>query len=99
LTRSVRVLRRAQLDLVDIQAYVACDRPGAAEGLIDALVSRLHSLERFPGRGAVPRDAHLRRAGYRYLTHAEYLIFYKVLTRQVRVYRVLHGARQYAHLL
>jgi toxin ParE1/3/4 len=99
LRRSVRVLRRAQLDLVEIQAYVARDRPEAAQALVDALVGRLRSLERFPQRGAVPRDARLRRAGYRYLAHGDYLIFYKVLSREVRVYRVLHGARRYAHLV
>ena len=99
MTRSVQVLRRAQLDLVEIQAYVARDRPEAAEALVEALMRRLRGLERFPCRGAVPRDTRLRRAGYRYLAHAEYLILYKVLTRQVRIYRVLHGARQYAHLL
>ena len=78
---------------------MARDRPEAAETLIEGLVSRLRSLERLSDRGAVPRDSRLRRAGYRYLSHSDYLIFYKTLARQVRVYRVLHGAQQYAHLL
>jgi plasmid stabilization system protein ParE len=81
---SVRVLRRSQLDLVEIQAYVARDRPEAAEALVDALVGPLRTLERFPQRGAVPRDARLRRAGYRYLAHGDYLVFCRVLSRKVR---------------
>lgn len=50
-------------------------------------------------RGARPRDPSLQRAGYRYPAHGEYLVFYKVLVAQVRVYRVVHGRRSYSHLL
>ncbi len=97
--RAVRVLRRAQLDLLEIQAYVLHDSPGAAGRLIDALVAALGRLGRFPSRGARPRDDRLRRAGYRYVVHGEYLIFYKALRSSVRVYRVLHGRRIYRDLL
>ena len=38
-------------------------------------------------------------AGYRYVVHREYLIFYKVLGAYVRVYRVLHGRRMYRDIL
>lgn len=97
--RAVRVLRRAQLDLLELQAYVLHDNPAAAGRLIDALVVELARLGRFPSRGAHPRDERLRRAGYRYVVHGEYLIFYKVLGSHVRVYRVLHGRRMYRDLL
>ena len=97
--RAVRVLRRAQLDLLEIQAYVLHDHPAAGGRLIDALVGELARLGRFPSRGARPRDERLRRAGYRYVVHGEYLIFYKMLGSYVRVYRVLHGRRMYRDLL
>lgn len=97
--RTVRVLRRAQIDLLEIQTYVSRDRPPAAEALVGGMLERLQSLEGLPQRGAVPRDGRLRRAGYRYITHGDYLIFYKNLPGQVRVYRILHGRRQYTHLL
>ena len=70
--RAVRVLRRAQLDLLEIQAYVLHDDPTAAGRLIDALVAELARLGRFPSRGAHPRDERLRSAGYRYVVHGEY---------------------------
>ena len=92
-SRQVRILRRAQIDLLEIQAYVARDKPAAADVLVRRLLARLQSLETLSARGAVPRDARLRRAGYRYLRSGEYLIFYKVLATQVRVYRVVHGRR------
>lgn len=48
----------------------------------------------------MPRDPVLRQRGYRYLVfEGEHLIFYKVLPRQIRVYRVLRGRRAYQHLL
>lgn len=97
--RTVRVLRRAQTDLLEIQAYIRRDNPAAADVLVEALLGRLRALERFPMRGGRPRDAGLRRAGYRYLAHGEYLVFYKVLVSQVRVHRVVHGRRSYSHLL
>ena len=99
MTRPVRVLRRAQTDLLEIQAYIARDNPEAAETLVNAILDLLHSLGDLPERGALPKDAHLQRAGYRYVQHGEYLIFYKVLRSQVRVYRILHGRRLYKDLL
>lgn len=97
--RSVRILRRAQTDLMEIRDYVERDAPKAAERLVDRLVARMESLEHTPEVGVLPRDVVLRARGYRVLIEGEYLIFYKVLARQVRVYRVLHGRRKYRDLL
>lgn len=97
--RSVRVLRRAQLDLLEIQAYVLHDNPAAAVRLIENLLADVERLGRFPLRGARPKDEHLRKADYRYLVHGEYLIFYKVFASYIRVYRVVHGRRIFRRLL
>ena len=99
MTRSVRILRRAQADLNEIRDYVQRDRPKAAERLVDALLDRIESLAKLPERGVLPKDEVLRARGYRVLIENEYLIFYKVLRRQIRIYRVLHGRRKYRHLL
>ena len=97
--RPVRVLRRAQLDLLEIQAYLLRDDPAATTRLINQLVAELERLATFPSRGARPRDERLRKAGYRYVVRGQYLILYKVLRSNVRVYRVLHGRRMYRDLL
>jgi toxin ParE1/3/4 len=99
MTRSVRILRRAQADLLEIQAYIAHENPKAAESLVNEILALLESLSTFPERGVAPKDAYLRQAGYRYAPHGEYLIFYKVLRSQVRVYRIVHGRRLYKDLL
>ena len=97
--RRVRVLRRAQADLIEIQAYVARDKPDAADRLIGRILERLSRLEKFPERGAVPRDARLRKGGYRFLVEGEYLIFYRLKGREVRIYRVIQARRRYGGLL
>jgi plasmid stabilization system protein ParE len=37
-TRPVRVLRRAQTDLLEIQEYIAHENPGAAEAFVNAIL-------------------------------------------------------------
>jgi toxin ParE1/3/4 len=96
---AVRVLRRAQRDLIEIQTYVWRDNPAAAERLVEGLLQQIERLGDLPSRGALPKDLRLRTAGYRHIARGEYLIFYKVLPTAVRVYRVLHGRRRYRHVL
>ena len=99
MTRQIRVLRRAQVDLLEIQDYIARDNPAAAEDVIKAILDLIASLGEFSERGRIPKDAILKASRYRYLRHGEYLVFYKVLRLQVRVYRVVHGRRRYEEIL
>jgi len=96
---AVRVLGRAQGDLLEIQRYIAAESPGSADELVEQLLQAIASLAEQPRRGACPRDERLSRLGYRFLVCGSYLVFYKVLRRQVRVYRVLHGRRAYSGIL
>jgi plasmid stabilization system protein ParE len=97
--RTVRVLRRAQRDLQQIYDYVAREAPLRADSFIDGFLDAIESLDEFSDRGATPRDSVLRRRGYRYPKHRKYLVLYKVLQRQARVYRIVHAKRAYRHLL
>ena len=99
MTRQVRVLRRAQTDLLEMQRYIARDNPTVAQDMLKAILDLIASLGEFPERGQIPKDAVLRAAGYRYLRHGEYLVFSKVLRSQVRVYRIVHGRRRYEDIL
>jgi toxin ParE1/3/4 len=97
--RSVRVLRRARRDLQEIYDFVARETPVSADRIVDALFDAMASLETMADRGGRPRDPTLRATGYRFVVEGSYLVFYKVVGRQVRVYRVLHGRRRYRALL
>jgi len=97
--RTVRILRKAQADLEEIQRYVERDRPEAAERLVSRLLNRIETLERFPKTGVLPRDDRLRTLGFRVIMEGEHLIFYKLVRTQVRIYRVIHGRRKYKHMI
>ena len=99
MTRQIRVLRRAQVDLLEIRDYIARDNPAAAGDVIKAILDLIASLGEFSERGRIPKDAILKASGYRYLRYGEYLVFYKVLRLQVRVSRVVHGRRRYEEIL
>ena len=99
MTRTVRVLKRAERDLGEIHRYVARDKPSAADDLLERLLGAIESLSEHAERGARPRDERLLRLGYQYLVREPYLVFYKVLPRQVRSYRILHGRRLLGVLL
>ncbi len=96
---SIRVLRRAERDLQQIYEFVQREAPRRADAFIDRLLDAIQSLGTMPERGSVPRDPTLGAQGYRVLVHGDYLVFYKVQRRQVRIYRVLHGHRAYRGLL
>lgn len=99
MTRIVRVLRRAQRDLQQVYDFIAREAPSAADPFIDELLDAIESLSTMAERGANPRDETLKRQGYRFLVHGNFLVFYKVMRQQVRVYRVLRGNRAYRSLL
>jgi addiction module RelE/StbE family toxin len=97
--RRVRVLQRAERDLLAIQRYIARDSPGAADRVIDELLEAIASLDESALRGTVPSDERLKGLSFRFLVVPPHLVFYKVIRRQVRVYRVLHGKRAYQDIL
>ena len=95
----VKLLARAQADLRQIHAYVAADSPENARRFLAALRDTIFKLGDFPFAAPVPRDERLKKKGYRFVPHGEYLVFYKVNRNSVTVYRVLHGKRRYATIL
>jgi len=99
MTVPVRILRKAQADLLEIEAYIGRERPSAARRVVDRLLDAIDTLGENQRAGPLARDARLRRRGFRYLVGGRYLIFYKTGRGGVRVYRVLHGKREYRRLL
>jgi toxin ParE1/3/4 len=96
---TVRILRKAQADLLEIEAYIGRERPSAARRVLDRVLDAIDTLAESQRSGPLARDARLRRRGFRFLVTGRYLIFYKTGRSGVRVYRVLHGKREYRRLL
>lgn len=95
----VLYLPAAVRDLEEIVDYVRRDGLTRAEKLLDKLEVEIGRLARFPRLGVIPKDMHLARKGYRILIVDNYLVFYVVRGKTVRVRRVIHGARRYQFLL
>lgn len=84
------ILPAARADLIEIGDFIAQDNPGRALSFLAEIEAKmLQAAERpesFPARG----DVH---EGLRSARHGRYLIFFLDAGEEVRIIRVLHGAR------
>jgi toxin ParE1/3/4 len=84
-------------DLIAIAEYIRPHNPQRASTFVDELLDQCEALAEFPTRHPlVPRYEH---HGIRRCVHANYLIFYRVGSRQVEVIHILNGAQDYEALL
>ncbi len=96
---SLRYLRTAEQDLVEIFDYIARDNPAAAAALLEEFDQAIARLATHPFLGSMPKDERLQRLGYRILIISKYLVFYVIKGKIVQIRRILHGSRQYQFLL
>ncbi len=95
----IRYLTTAEDDLYSIADYIREDNPRAADRMIDRFEQAISRLELSPFAGKVPDDDELRKRSYRMLIVGKYLVFYKVKEKVVEIHHLIHGARDYKHLL
>jgi addiction module RelE/StbE family toxin len=95
----IRYLRSAEDDLYGIADYISQDNPRAANRMVDRLEQAINRLKLSPFAGKVPDDDELRKRNYRMLIIGKYLVFYKIKEKAVEIHRIIHGARNYKHLL
>lgn len=93
------MLPAAYSDLDEIFDYIVVDNPQAAEIILDNIMQALRRLEDFPHSGAPLIDRSLEKFNFRMVIVEPYIAFYRFVDNKVYVYRVLHGARNYPHLL
>ena len=93
----VRLTDQAEADLETIGDRIAEDDPPRAASFVRELREDCVGLYPMPGRfPLVPRyQGH----GVRRRVHGNYLIFYRVMSPEVIVIRILHGAMDYEDLL
>jgi toxin ParE1/3/4 len=98
-TAKVNILFPAEEDIQEIIDFIFEDRPSAADNMFEKFQLAFSRLAKNPLIGRKARDKRLSLLGYRYLVVGNYLIFYRVKSNVVYVYRVLHGARNYIEIL
>ena len=91
----MRVVRRPRFldDLGEAYAWIASDSERAAERLLDRVDATIERLQEYPMIGT-PREAlapALRSIRVRPFRH---IIFYRVVSDEVVLIRILHGARE-----
>jgi len=94
-TYSVQFLQEALDDLDEIILFIAQDSRAAALRMHDKVIEKTNDLTVFPKRGRLVPDKKMTAAGYRMLWIKPYIAFYRVVDRNVYIYRVLHGAINY----
>lgn len=86
----------AAADLEEIGDYIRADSPARALSFVHELRAQCAKLLKAPM--AYPERADLSE-GLRMMAHRRYLIFYTIHPDQLRIERVLHGARDLGRLL
>jgi toxin ParE1/3/4 len=85
-----RLTKAADADLTAIFDYIAADSEAAAIEMIHSIRDVLGNLAEYPQIGR-PRGEFGR--GLRSVIVGQYVIYYRVVAKQVVVARVLHGAQ------
>ena len=99
LKHEVLLLPAAFSDLDEIFDYIIAENPQAATRILENITKSLGVLESHPHSGSPLFERSLSKFHFRMVVISPYLAFYRVIENKVFIYRVLHGARNYKHLL
>ncbi len=86
----------ARQDIRQSARFIADDNPEAARRWTSSILTRIQLLADTPRMGAARDDI---RPGLRTFVHGSHLIFYRITAPGIEVVRVVHGARQWQHLV
>jgi toxin ParE1/3/4 len=99
----VELTTTAKEDLRNIAYYIAeqSQDKEIAIRLIKQLQEKCKILEDFPESGAIPKDRVMMSAGYRFLVHKDYLIFYNYEKAENTAYilAVFNAKRDYMRVM
>lgn len=87
----------ANWDLTDIGDYIAQDNPSRAVSFVRELRDAARLIGNMPK--AFPLLDGYEDRGIRRRPYVNYLLFYRIEAERVTVLRILHGARDYVHLI
>ena len=95
----LRLLPRAQRNLLEVQAWLEREQPQSSERQLDIIIMGLDQLGRHPLSAPTCRDERLALRGFRTITLGRYVAFYKVQRATVYVYRMLNQKQSWKPLL
>lgn len=91
----------AQNDLDEIWEYISVElcNPQAAENTVNKIMDTVDELKDFSEIGALLSPVTEVESDYRFLISGNYMIFYRVIDKDVYIDRVLYGRRDYLRIL
>ena len=97
----VLLTQGAEQDLESIHDYISeFDSVANANHVLDRLMEVVEGLARFPERGSYPKElVALGIKEYRQTAFKPYRVIYRVMGRQVVIYRIVDGRRDMQSLL
>src|SRR5258706_14221747 len=96
---SLKLFPVAEEDLENIIDYISEDSIAGAGKVLSKIENTINKLLDFPLMGKPFKEVKLPYKGYRYVISDDYLIFYKIESDSVNIYRIVHGAREYKSML
>lgn len=98
---AVELTRGAEDDLEAIHAYLAGHRSAEdADALLDAFLKKIETLERYPARGAVPKELEtLGIRDFRQVLLELYRLIYRIVGEKVFILLIADGRRDMQALL
>ena len=94
--KSVAFSPKAQEELEAIGDYIAPDNPGRAFSFVRELRARAEAIANAPNAYPPREDV---AKGLRMADHKPYMILFRVLPAEIRIERIIHGARDLPRLL
>ena len=91
--RPFRLSPAAAQDLAEIKAFVASERPGAVDGVLDALEAACQLVAKYPGVGRTRDEID---EGVKSFPVGSHVLFYYADEDAVGIARILHGSRDLA---
>ena len=97
----LHISHQAITDLDDISDYITnqLKNPLAAVHTVDGIVRTMEQLEIFSGAGAIINFFDGSDSGYRFIIYKNYMIFYRVISADVFIDRIIYGRRDYMNIL
>ena len=103
MTYKVVITDTAKQDLRDIAVWIAKQSKDieTAKRFVNELKERCKNLEQFPSTGSFPRDRVLKSAGFRFVAHKDYLIFFLIDEESscVNVMAIFNAKKDYMRVM
>lgn len=88
----VRYTRQATAELDEAFAYIARERPRAAEAMVRTIQAAVDGLRQFPERGRLGREPGTREP---VVPRTPFVVSYRIRGEEIQVLAVLHGKRDW----